>query len=239
MRIAKKARSVKRQKRAEPLPPPRYTIRKDALDRRYAIDKRTGQRVSLQKAEKERVKRRKVAQAIPQHKAPKAKKPNKTRSVAAKRAWKVRKERIQARSEAAKRGWQSRRERMAPSPVAPAPIAPVPSVELIPPGLTLVPLAGNSADRAELYPKVKQALEYAFARIQQEGWEKRAALFEGKPPPKLTREEQIKSNIRDLIVDRIQNTVDIDRVVAELYDELDGEYSQRDLYEIYFSPEVA
>jgi hypothetical protein len=42
-----------------------------------------------------------------------------------------------------------------------------------------------------------------------------------------------------LIVDRIQNTVDIDRVVAELYDELDGEYSERDLYEIYFSPEVA
>jgi hypothetical protein len=234
MRIAKKARAVKRQKRAEPLPPPRYTIRKDALDRRYAIDKRTGQRVSLQKAEKERAKRRKVAQAIPQHKAPKAKKPSKTRSVAAKKAWGVRKERIQARSEAAKRGWQRRRERVAPSPVAPAP-----SIELIPPGLTLVPLAGSIAHRAELYPKVKQNLEYAFARIQQEGWEKRAALLEGKPRPKLTREEQIKSNIRDLMVDRLQNAVDIDRVVAELYDKLDGEYSERDLYEIYFSPKVA
>jgi hypothetical protein len=234
MRIAKKARSVKRQKRAEPLPPPRYTIRKDALDRRYAIDKRTGQRVSLQKAELERAKRRKVAQAIPQHKAPKTKKPSKTRSVAAKRAWEVRKERIQARSEAAKRGWQSRRERVAPSPVAPAP-----SVELVPPGLTLVPLAGSIAHRAELYPKVTQAVAYAFARIQFEGWEKRAALLEGKPRPKLTREDQIKSNIRDLMVDRLQNEVDIDRVVAELYDELDAEYSERDLYEIYFSPEVA
>lgn len=235
MRIAKKARSVKRQKRAEPLPPPRYTIRKDALDRRYAIDKRNGRRVPLAKAEKERVKRRQVVKPIPQHIPPKAKKPSKTRSIAAKKAWVVRKERSQARSNAAKRGWQKRKERLAPPALELVTIAP----QIIPAGMVLEPLAGIMAIRAERYPKVKQALEYAFAMLQQEAWEKRAAILEGKPPPKLSREDQIKSNIRDLIAERIQNDVDIERVTDELYEKFGREYSQSEIYEIYFSPGAA
>ena len=72
VRIAKKSKSVKRVKPLKTvakskkaihskLAPPRYTIRKDSLDRRYAIDKRTGQRVSVYVAEKERATRKKKA----------------------------------------------------------------------------------------------------------------------------------------------------------------------------------
>jgi len=63
VRIAKKSRSVKGVKgQNKPKSPPRYTIRKDSLDRRYAIDKRTGRRVSVLVADAERAKRKKTAQ---------------------------------------------------------------------------------------------------------------------------------------------------------------------------------
>jgi len=90
-----------------------------------------------------------------------------------------------------------------------------------------------------LYPKVKQAAEDAFVRLQTEAWTKRADLLEEKKPVKLTREEQIQSNIRDLIAERITDPVDIEHVVEQLFLQLDQEYSVRELYEIYFSPEVA
>lgn len=241
-RIAKKSRVVKRRKKAKPSPTPlRFTIRKDSLDRRYAIDKRTGQRVSLQKAEKERKQRRKAAQPIPRYKPPKLRKPAKSRSLAAKKGWATRKARAKARSEAAKKGWAKRKATVYIPPVediVPISTLTPPEEKLVPKGVMMVSLTGV-ADRMAFYPNVKRAVEFAFAELQLEAWRKRAEMLEGKHPPKLTKEEQIQSNIRDLIAERIANPADIDRVVAELYEELDEEFTVRELYTLYFSPEVA
>jgi hypothetical protein len=239
-RIAKKSRTVKRRNQPKSSPVPyRFTIRKDSLDRRYAVDKRTGQRVSLQKAEKERRKRQKPIQAIPRHKPPKAPKST-DRSLAAKKGWATRKAKEHARSEAAKKGWAKRKKTVYIPPVEDiVPISTLATPEsFVPSGVTLVSLMGI-ADRMDRYPNVRRAAEAAFAELQLEAWGKRAERLEGRHPPKLTREEQIKSNIRDLIAERIADPADIDRVVAELYDALDGEFSVRELYTLYFSPEVA
>jgi hypothetical protein len=253
-RIAKKPRVVKRRKKEKPsLTPPRFTIRKDSLDRRYAIDKRTGQRVSLYKAEKERKQRRKTAKPIPQYKPPKRQKPAKTKarqptrarlkliaSNRAKKGWETRRARAKARSEAAKKGWAKRKAAVYIPPVEDiVPISTLtPEERLVPKGVLLVSLTGV-ADRMAIYPNVKRAAESAFAELQLEAWRKRAEMLEGKHPPKMTREEQIQSNIRDLIAERITNPADIDRVVAELYDQLDGEFTVREIYTLYFSPDVA
>lgn len=262
--IAKKPRSVKRQKRAKgpkarTLQPPRFAIRIDSLDRRYAIDKRTGWRVPLYKAEKERKKRREAIKAIPRYISPKPTKTSKKRSQAAKRGWETRRAQVETRSKAAKRGWETRRKReLPPLPIGAPPTAPVsitlpegtievvpisvltPPEKLVPPGVRMVPLAYTSvADRMARYPKVKEAAERAFVNLQYEAWGKKKVALEEIPRPKLTREDQIKDNIRDLIAERIQNPEDIDRVLEELWDEFDQEYSMRELYQIYFSPEVA
>ena len=76
--IAKKPRNVKRAKTSKTSSkPPRYTIRKDSLDRRYAIDKRTGKRIPIVKAEKERERRRKAAAIFRGIKSVKQQKPQK------------------------------------------------------------------------------------------------------------------------------------------------------------------
>ena len=251
-RIAKKSRSVKRQNAVKSAKNPlRYVIRKDSLDRRYAVDKQTGQRVSLYRAEKERKQRKPVkpAKLIPRHKiskprrkVAKAPKPSK-RSLAAKKGWETRKARTLGRSEAAKKGWATRRKAALPKPVELVPISVLTPPERLFPDIELppymLPLHGLFADRMALYPKVKQAAEDAFVRLQTEAWTKRADLLEEKKPVKLTREEQIQSNIRDLIAERITDPVDIEHVVEQLFLQLDQEYSVRELYEIYFSPEVA
>jgi hypothetical protein len=233
-RIAKKRRSVKRQKRAKP-PPSRFTIRKDSLDRRYAIDKQTGRRVSVQKAERERKQRRKAIKPILRHKTPKALKPSKKRSEAAKRGWATRK----ARSIAAKKGWETRRKTAAITQVVPISVLTPPERLGIPPGVRMVPLYTGVADRMLRYPKVKEAVENAFTQLQIEAWNKLGDKLAGRKPPKLTREQQIESNIRDLIAERITEPSDIDRVLEQLWDELDQEYTMRELYSLYFSPEVA
>jgi hypothetical protein len=244
-RIAKKAGSVKRRTAAKPvkLPSPRYTIRKDSLERRYAVDKRTGQRVSLYKAEKEREQRRKaakLAKAIPQHKAPKA---AKTRSLAAKKGWQTRRAKAIARSDAAKKGWATRRRAIGPAPVELVPISFLTPPERLPPPLPpgiLLPLHEDIRDRMARYPKVKEAVEDAFTRLQIEAWNKRGDRLAGKPiPHKMTREERIEGNIRDLIAERITDPGDIDRVLEQLYIELDEEFTMRELYTLYFSPDVA
>jgi len=248
-RIAKKSRVVKRRKAAKPPSPPRYTIRKDSLDRRYAVDKRTGQRVSLYKAEKERAKRRKAAKptpTIPRYKTPKVAKPSRKRSLAAKKGWKTRKALAAKKSLAAKKGWETRKAR---EPIAPLPTEVVPISFLtpperlpppIPPGVRMVPLYENIRDRMARYPKVREAAEDAFTRLQIEAWNKRGDSLAGKPiPHKLTREERIQSNIRDIIAERITDPGDIDRVLEQLYDELDEEFTMRELYTLYFSPDVA
>ncbi len=247
-RIAKKRRSVKRRNASKPAKTrlsakPRYTIRKDSLDRRYAVDKRTGQRVSLYKAEKERKQRQKIIQSvrpIPRHKTPKTAKSSKKRSLAAKKGWATRKAQALARSEAAKKGWAKRKK---PETVELVPISVLTPPErlppLLPPGVLIVPLHEGVKDRIDRYPKVRQAAEDAFTRLQIEAWNKRGDRLAGKPMPVLTREDRIKSNIRDLIAERITDFADIDRVIDQLYDELDEEFSMRELYELYFSPDVA
>lgn len=250
-RIAKKARPVKRQNRAKSAKtqPLRYTIRKDSLDRRYAVDKRTGQRVSLYRAEKERSQRRQPTKVIPRHKPPKprkkvsrAQKPNR-RSLAAKKAWETRRTKTLARSEAAKKGWATRRKTVAPAAGELVPISVLTPPERLFPDIELppymVPLHGLLVDRMAKYPKVKQAVEDAFVRLQTEAWTKRSDTLEKKKPILLTREERIQSNIRDLIAERIVNPSDIEHVVEQLFLQLDQEYSTRELYQIYFSPEVA
>lgn len=243
-RIAKKSRVVKRRKGLKPPSPPRYTIRTDSLDRRYAVDKRTGRRVSLYKAEKERTQRRKAAKptpTIPRYKTPKAAKSAKRRSIAAKKGWETRKARSLVRSEAAKRGWAKRKGIPAPIEVVPISVLTPPErlPPELPPGIRMVSLYESVKDRAARYPKVKQAVKDAFTRLQIEAWNKRGDMLAGKKPAKLTREERIKSNIRDIIAERIRDEEDIDRVLDQLWDELDQEFTMRELYTLYFSPEVA
>jgi hypothetical protein len=213
-RIAHKSRKVKGGKGAK-----RYVIRKDSLDRQYAIDKLTGRRVSIQKAKKE-LKPRKL---IPRHIPPK---PRKTLKKVIQRKPVSRK-----RSEAAKKGWETRRKRAVTPLVLTPPVPPVP-ISALP---QLVQLYEPMADRMARFPNVKRAAEYAFAKGQQEEWERRALMLEGAPPPLPTG----KAYIRMLIEQRIQDAADIDRVVEEIYEEFDHEHSLRELYEIHFSPEVA
>ncbi len=228
-RISKKKRVVKRRKASKPPSPPRYTIRKDSLDRRYAIDKRTGQRVSLYKAEKERAQRRKAAKPariIPRNKSSKHVKPSKKRSLAA------------------KKGWETRRARALqalPTEAVPFSVLTPPErlSQPIPPE-SLVPLHPDIRDRMARFPKVKEAAEDAFTRLQIEAWNQYGNRLAGKPiPRKMTREERIQGNIRSIIAERITDPGDIDRVLDELYIEFDEEFNMRELYTLYFSPDVA
>lgn len=222
-RIAQKPRVVKRRSKQKPsrntsVSRGRYTIRKDSLNRQYAIDNLTGRRVSVQKAEKAR----KPRKLIPRHIPPKPRK-----KAVVKRS----------RSNAAKKGWETRRKRVAIQ--AAATISPIILTPLVPPvpvsALPLRELYEPMADRMERFPKVKRAAEYAFAKGQQEEWERRALMLEGTPPPM----PQGKTWIRMLIEQRIQYAADIDRVVEELYEEFEHEHSYRELYEIHFSPEAS
>lgn len=104
----------------------------------------------------------------------------------------------------------------------------------------MVPLVENIRDRMARYPKVKEACEDAFTRLQIEAWNKHGDKLAGKPiPRKMTREERIEGNIRDIIAERITDPGDIDRVLEQLYDEFDEEFTMRELYSLYFSPDVA
>jgi hypothetical protein len=252
-RIAKKKTIVKRQTKAKAVKIAlRYVIRKDSLDRRYAVNKATGQRVSLYRAEQERKEHRQALKLqkpvkrpknIPRNKiikprkvTGKAKKPSK-RNLAAKKGWATRKAKALARSEAAKKGWETRRKAREI-----VPISTLTPPETLPPELEvpyyLVPLE-SLRERMALYPNVKRAAEDAFTRLQLEAWTKRANLLEGKPSPKMTRDELLQSNIRDLIAERIRDPGDADRVLTQLCIQFNGEWPLRELYHLYFSPDVA
>jgi hypothetical protein len=219
-----KAEKERQQRRKAVKAIPRYIIYKDSLDRRYAIDKRTGQRVSVYKAEKERQQRRKAVKAIPRYIPPKPRKPVKTKS--------------KTRSEAAKRGWVTRRERLIVPISVFTPIEDLVPVGITPIGVTMVPLF-VLRERMEMYPNVKRAVENAFTRLQYQSWKKRYEIIHDIPQPKLTGKALIQARLRDIIASRIQDAGDVERVLAELWVELDGEYSLRELYETHFSPEVA
>ncbi|VVB55217.1 Uncharacterised protein [uncultured archaeon] len=252
-RIAKKSRTVKGGKKpktsrtapvkAKKKPSPtRYTIRKDSLDRRYAIDKRTGKRVSVAKADIERAKRKKAAaKATPVFRGIKPLKAPKPVSA---------KTRRQKRSQAAKKGWETRRQRAI---IEQPPISERSLKRLgeevgayaIPAGLRMH-IMGGIADRAEDYPKVKDAADQAFAKIQVDFYSRRVAMLEDRPLPEPTATPKFDKHhgvgMGQLIRDRLalaRDLSDIDQMIEEMAEDPEYDATARELYTLYFSPEVA
>jgi hypothetical protein len=257
-RIAKKSRVVKGKKKKKPLQtkvkkvskkpsnPPRYTIRKDSLDRRYAIDKRTGKRVSVLKADNERIQRRKAsAKTVPVFRRITPPKQSKTKSQHLKR------------SRAAKKGWETRRAKVTPKPTPilepievflakprPSTFAELgPLGPLIPEGMKVHDL-GGIADRSEVYPNVKIAADFSWINLQVEAFARDRALHEGREPePIITpRFDRLYgkghgAHIRFDYYARAENLEDIDQMVETLNEQDD--YDVRELYTLYFSPEIA
>jgi hypothetical protein len=249
-RIAKKPRNVKGDKR--PKQPPRYTIRKDTLGRRYAIDKRNGKRVAVSKADNERTRRRaasgvskppKAATKAPQifhgikplkpSKAPKAKS---TKSQKRKR------------SEAAKKGWEKRRAKIIPLEVQREYIVQLGreiGAFAIPEGMRMH-VVGGIADRSETYPKVKIAADDAFVKLEAEYYNRKLAMIESKPLPEATATPRFDKHhgagMGQLIRDRLAGAMDladIDQLIEEMSENPDYDFDTRELYTLYFSPEVA
>lgn len=236
-RIAKKPRNVKRAKGVKK--PPRYTIRKDSLGRRYAIDKRDGKRVSLSKANAERERRRKAASKAPKvfHGIKPPKPPKAPKAKTSK----------QKRSEAAKKGWETRRQREKP-PISERSIQRVRrEVETfaIPEGMRMHILNGI-ADRADHYPKVKTVADEAFDHLMLEHYARRIAMHEHRPlPVTLTPRFDKKFGIGrgQLIRDHLagaRDLQDIDQIAEEMGENPDFEdVPLREIYTLYFSPELA
>lgn len=257
-RIADKSRSVKREKKKKPSQtgssqrtktPPRYTIRKDSLDRRYAIDKRTGKRVPVLKADQERARRRKIVVPV-------------FRGITPKKAAKA-KSTHKKRSQASKKGWETRRARAKEiAKVQPAvifgPSGPFIPKEKPPPFADLGPLGplipkgmkmhivGGAADRAEIYPNVKRAADFAWINLQVEAFAQDRAIHEGREPspiitPRFDRlyGEGHGAFVRFNYYARARDLADIDQMIETLAEDGDYDYAARELYTLYFSPEVA
>jgi hypothetical protein len=243
--IAKKSKVVKVKKgHKPPQTPPRYTLKKDSLGRRYAIDKRTSRRVPVFKATKEREQRKKAKEAeksfrgITPPRKQKAKLANAIR---------------EKRSEAARKGWDTRRKREALA---------LPELELseeriveigeqlgvfsIPRELRMRVL-GGIADRADLYPNIKRAANDAFTKLRFDQLGREIAKIEGRPvplpipTPKFDRMFGI--GLGQVVRDRLascRDVQDVDQILDRMAD--DPEFQNipaRELYTLYFSPEVA
>ena len=288
VRIAKKSRSVKGVKgQNKAKSPPRYTIRKDSLDRRYAIDKRTGRRVSVSVANNERAKRKKTAQkpkssqrttkkdldqryeiidkrtgkrvkaekifhGIKPSKTPKAKKKTKSNKSDPKRR------------EAAKKGWETRRnkkylqsylEKVSKVPIKP--IVQEPEIEwrpptfeeligpLIPEGMRMENLEEGIAERAAKYPKVAEVAMLAFLRLTAEINDRRYAIMMGQPtsPIPTPRFDRLYGSghgefVRTNYFAQAKNLVELDAINQTLAEDEDNDYNMRELYTLYFSPDV-
>ncbi len=85
-------------------------------------------------------------------------------------------------------------------------------------------------ERAERYPRVKRALTLATDYASVERSEVTQAQAQGRPP---TKDEHIRSRF----LHAIEQDEDIESVVGDLADMFEEEV--HDIYEIYFSPEVA
>lgn len=250
-RIAKKPRSVKGQKAGKPAP--RYSIRKDSLNRRYAIDKRTGKRVAISKAEKERQKLKKAAQQFRGIKPKKAPKPPKRpakvkveRSAAAKKGWETRRaNKQQAKAERKAKlvadltSGARKREDISESELP----TPVPIVALlgalIPEGMRMRALDGL-VDRIEIFPRVKAAAENAWNVLQRDSYGH--SVGEG---PTMAGSQFDKDHgkgagdyIRYEVFARARDLQDIEQLVENIVD-TDDDYSSRELYTLFFSPDVA
>jgi hypothetical protein len=248
-RIAKKPRSVKGQKAGKPAP--RYAIRKDSLDRRYAIDKRTGKRVAVYKAEKERQKRKKAAQqfrGIKPEKAPKPPKASKAkRSAAAKKGWETRKAKqpLTKAEKKAKLRADILSGRRKPEDVSeselptPEPIAGLLGT-LIPEGMRTRKLDGL-IDRMEIFPKVQAAAEHAWGILQRDNYGHRF----GDEAPTMVNSQFDKDHgkgkgdyIRYEVLARARDIQDVEQIIENIVD-TDDDYSSRELYTLFFSPDVA
>jgi len=260
-KIAKKSRSVKRGNPPKQAKPARYTIRKDSLDRRYAIDKRTGKRVAVSKAKDEQARRRKASIPVKKTKVVFHRiKPEKTP-----KPKKVRVSR-EKRSEAAKRGWETRRAKVAQVRFTPARTvftgwAPhALGTWRIQPLVVPEPLAkpeeilhhgvfdkeyvvvGGIADRARIYPKVQIAADEALERNQLRLLLRRKAAREKKRlPAEPTRfDRDYGADLMQVYRDHLGRAGDlnmVDQRIAELFENPENDMSIRELYTLYFSPE--
>lgn len=233
--IAKKSRVVKGKKGQKPLQtPPRYTLKKDSLGRRYAIDKRTGQRVSVSKAQKERDRRKKTRELF--------------RGITVPKRPKVKTQR-QKRSEAAKRGWETRRQHQ--KVVAPPSIEQIRELGreigafAIPEGMRMRVL-GGIADRAEVYPLVENAATEAYAKIQIDFHTRQLAMLEKRPIPQPTPTPRFDRlfgvGLGQMVRDHLAGAMDlqdVDQLIDEMADDPEYGFTARELYTLYFSPEVA
>lgn len=244
-RVAKKTKKVKGQKAPKSL---RYTLRKDSLNRRYAIDKRTGKRVSVSKAVKEREKRKKapsVFRGIEPKKKP----------VAVKRQTKSK----VSRPKPGKKK-ETRRSKAKPASIPPEPpsrpgfskpkkgfeaFGEFAGLPLIPPDMRMVVL-GGIADRAQRYPKVQEAASRAWVRMQADAYTRAEQLAKGEQPvpfqAKLFDSKHgvgAADMVRFQYFARAMDIQDIDQIVDELSNDEDENYSARELYSLYFSPDVA
>jgi hypothetical protein len=250
-RIAKKPRSVKGQKAGKPAP--RYAIRKDALGRRYAIDKRTGKRASVSKAEKERKKLKKAAQQFRGIKPKKAPKPPKAakatkakRSAAAKKGWETRKAkrpltkaerkaklRADLLSGVRKPEDVSDSERPTPEPIVNILGA------LIPEGMRMRTLDGLT-NRMEIFPKVEAAAKHAWNLLQHHSY----GHSVGDGPTMVNSQfdkdhgRGMGDHIRYEILARARDIQDVEQLIEHIVD-TDDDYSSRELYTLFFSPDVA
>ena len=269
-RIAKKSRSVNRQKPSKQVKPPRYTIRKDSLDRHYAIDKRTGKRVSVSKAEKERARRRKAALAakvvfygIKPKRPTKPIKPKVTRRKEPKPLV------FEWRAHPLKTipikplvfGWRAHPLKTIPIKPIPPVVAPleIPIEELEarikererelgigpPPEGRMITINGI-ADRAETYPKVKAAAEIALDNLKYDFYASRVLPYRGElpPPPRPTPrfDKHYGSGIGQLIRDYLGqclDLIDVDDKINAILANPENDFAERELYTLYFSPEVA
>jgi hypothetical protein len=234
--IAKKPRSVKRQKGTKK--PPRFTIKKDSLGRRYALDKRTGKRASLSKAEKERISRKKIGVTFRGI-------TDKKKSQAAKKGWETR--RRNKRSEAAKRGWETKRKKVILETVIreKPPTFAEQVGALIPEGMRMHVLNGI-ADRSQLYAKVAAAVNLAWINMQVNVLRQVEASRQGITEstlytPRFDRlyGENHGSHIYLDFFARAADIEDIDQIIDYLDQDEDNDYVARELYTLYFSPEVA
>jgi len=294
VRIAKKSRSVKGVKgQNKPKSPPRYTIRKDSLDRRYAIDKRTGRRVSVLVADAERAKRKKTAQKtkpsqrttkkdldqryeiIDKRTGKRVKADKIFRGITPSKPTKAKKQRKTTKSrsgpsttlkrrEAAKKGWETRRnkkylqsylEKVSKVPIKP--IIQEPEVEwrpptfeeligpLIPERVRMESLEEGIAERAAKYPKVAEVAMLAFLRLTAEINDRRYAIMMGQPtsPIATPRFDRLYGAghgefVRTNYFAQAKNLVEVDAQVMTLVEDEDYDYGIRELYTLYFSPDV-
>ena len=116
---------------------------------------------------------------------------------------------------------------------------------LIPEG-TKMHVIGGVADRAEVYPKVQKAADRAWINLQVEAFAQQRAIGAGQEPepiitPRFDRlyGDGHGAHVRFNYYARATDLADIDQMVEVLAEDADNDYEARELYTLYFSPEVA